>query len=139
MSGVEAFIGSWREESKIGFDKMAQELGIPPEKAEFFKNARTEITYAKEGDEWVITVGMQGVPVARTFRFQLGQPYESASLDGSPLKSIMTADGDKFVEKHTDEGMNGLEMEIIRHIDNGKMIVKTQVGTNEMESIYSRI
>lgn len=35
----------------------------------------------------------------------------------------MTAEGDKFVEKHTDESMNGMEMNIVRHIDGDKMIV----------------
>ena len=60
--------------------------GLPPEKREFFKNAKTEITYSQDGEEWVIVVGMQGVPQSRTFRFKLGEPYESASLDGSPLK-----------------------------------------------------
>lgn len=28
MAGIEAFIGSWREETKEGFDQMADALGI---------------------------------------------------------------------------------------------------------------
>ena len=60
--------------------------GLPPEKKEFFKSAKTEISYQQDGDQWEIHVGMQGVPNHRTFRFKLGEPYESASLDGSPMK-----------------------------------------------------
>ncbi|KAH3797692.1 fatty acid-binding protein type 2-like [Dreissena polymorpha] len=139
MSGVDAFIGSWREEEKVGFDEMASALGLPIEKKEFFKNARTEITYKKDGDQWVIDVGMQGVPGSRTFRFKLGDPYESASIDGSPMKSVMTADGDRFVEKHVDEGLQGMEMHISRHIEGGKMVVVTQIGLLQMKSQYCRI
>jgi len=60
--------------------------GLPPEKKAFFKNAKTEISYAQDGEFWTITVGMQGVPDNRTFRFKLGDPYDSASLDGSKMK-----------------------------------------------------
>ncbi|XP_060599633.1 fatty acid-binding protein type 2-like isoform X3 [Ruditapes philippinarum] len=137
--GVEAFIGSWREEIKIGYDEMATALGLPPEKKEFFKNAKTEITYAQDGDKWVITVGMQGVPNTRTFQFKLGEEYQSASLDGSPLTSKMTADGDKFLEEHVDESMNNMKMLISRHIEGDKMVVVTKVGNLEMQSKYGRI
>ena len=34
----------------------------------------------------------------------------------------MVAEGDTFAEKHTDESMN-MEMHIVRHIENDKMIV----------------
>ena len=35
----------------------------------------------------------------------------------------MKADGDKFVETHTDESMNGMEMNILRHMEGDKMVV----------------
>lgn len=35
----------------------------------------------------------------------------------------MTAEGDRFVEKHTDESMNGMEMNITRYIEGDKMVV----------------
>ena len=59
--------------------------GLEADKKAFFKQAKTEITYAKDGDVWTITVGMQGkdhIP----FSFKLGDPYDSISLDGSKLK-----------------------------------------------------
>ncbi|WAR31580.1 FABP7-like protein [Mya arenaria] len=139
MSGMEAFIGSWREEEKEGYEEMATALGLPAEKKDFFKNARTEITYRGAGDFWEIDVGMQGVPQKRTFKFKPGEQYESASLDGSPMKSVVTVDGDKLVEKHTDDNLNGMDMNITRNIEGGKMIVETQVGDFRMRSKYGRI
>lgn len=65
---------------------LCTQTGLPPEKKEFFKNAKTEITYSNNGDQWTINVGMQGVPNTRTFQFKLGEEYKSESLDGSPLK-----------------------------------------------------
>lgn len=139
MAGVQDFIGSWREEAKEGYDEMAEALGLPPDKKEFFKSAKTEISYQQNGDEWEIHVGMQGVPNHRTFRFKLGEPYVSADLDGSPMKSIMAAEGNKFVEHHTDENIQGKEMKVVRWVDGGKMIVETSVGPLQMKSIYGRI
>ena len=69
--------------------------GLPPDKKEFFKTAKTEISYQQNGDEWEIHVGMQGVPNHRTFRFKLGEPYESADLDGSPMKVCLYPRGYK--------------------------------------------
>ncbi|KAL3871340.1 hypothetical protein ACJMK2_039347 [Sinanodonta woodiana] len=105
-----------------------QNTRIPEEKKAFFKGAKTEIEYSQDGDQWVITVGMQGVPNVRTFRFKLGDSYDSESLDGSKMKSVMVADGDKFVEKHIDESL-GAEMNIIRWIEGGKMIVYLESST----------
>ncbi|KAL3871286.1 hypothetical protein ACJMK2_039293 [Sinanodonta woodiana] len=138
MSGVQGFVGKWREECKDGFDEMANALGIPEEKKAFFKGAKTEIEYSQDGDQWVITVGMQGVPNVRTFRFKLGDSYDSESLDGSKMKSVMIADGEKFVEKHIDESL-GAEMNITRWIEGGKMIVETLCGGMKMKSVYGRI
>ncbi|WAR31582.1 FABP5-like protein [Mya arenaria] len=139
MSGAEAFMGSWREEEKEGYEEMVTALGLPEENKEFFKNARTKITCRRDGDVWEIDVGMHGVPHTRTFRFKPGEQYELASLDGSPMKSVVTVDGDKLQEKHIDDNLHGMDMNITRYIDGEKMIVETQVGELRMRSIYARI
>ncbi|XP_052789484.1 uncharacterized protein LOC128223973 isoform X2 [Mya arenaria] len=113
MSGVEAFIGSWREEEKEGYEEMASALGLPAEKKDFFKNARTEITYRRDGDFWEIDVGMQGVPQTRTF----------ISI------SVVTVDGNKLIEKHIDDNLHGMDMNITRYIAGGQMIVNSNSQT----------
>ena len=60
--------------------------GLPSDKKEFYKSAKTEISYTKDGDVWTINVGYTGVPNGRVFKFKLGEPYDSANLDGSPMK-----------------------------------------------------
>jgi hypothetical protein len=60
---------------------------LPQEKLEFYKQAKTELTYSREGDQWTIIVGVVGVPIGtHTFHFQFGQPYDSVNIDGTPLK-----------------------------------------------------
>jgi hypothetical protein len=34
----------------------------------------------------VINVGLVGMPGGREFKFSVGQPYDSADIDGSPMK-----------------------------------------------------
>ena len=44
----------------------------------------------------------------------------------------MTADGNKFIENHVDEGLQGMEMKIVRWLEGGKMIV---VSSTESYSV----
>ncbi|XP_014769109.1 fatty acid-binding protein homolog 9 [Octopus bimaculoides] len=137
---LNGFIGKWQEQTKEGFDSLISAIGLPAEKKEWYRAARTEIEYKKLSDDtWEINVGIVGVPKGRTFKFKFGQTYESASIDGSPMQSIITADGDKFVEKHTGESLQGAEMHIIRRIENGNMIVKTTCNGATMNSRYTRV
>lgn len=55
------------------------------------------------------------------------------------FQSVMTADGDKFVEKHTDESMNGMEMNITRYIEGDKMVVVSSLRIyRQMVAVYFR-
>ncbi|KAL5012208.1 hypothetical protein ScPMuIL_010759 [Solemya velum] len=114
-------------------------IGLADDKKEFYKMAKTEISYSRDGDTWVINVGMAGVPNGRTFQFKLGEPYDAASIDGSPMKSVITAENDRFVEKHTGESFKGAEMDIVRWIEGGKMIVKTSCAGLSMVSTYRKL
>jgi hypothetical protein len=60
--------------------------GLPPEKKQMYSDAKTAISYAMSGDSVTINVGLVGVPGSRQFTFKLGEPYDSADLDGSPMK-----------------------------------------------------
>lgn len=136
---LSAFVGKWQEQTKDGFDNLISAIGLPPEKKEWYRAARTEIEYKQLNDEgWEINVGIVGVPKGRTFKFKLGEAYESASIDGSPMRSVITADGDKFVEKHTGESLQGAEMHILRWIEDGNMIVRTTCNGATMNSRYTR-
>ena len=39
------------------------------------------------------------------------------------VQSVVTADNGKFLEKHTDENLPGMQMDITRYIDGDKMVV----------------
>ena len=39
------------------------------------------------------------------------------------FQSVVTVDGDKLLETHTDDNLQGMDMNITRYIDGGKMIV----------------
>ncbi|XP_071157028.1 fatty acid-binding protein, liver-like [Mytilus edulis] len=138
MTGLDAFVGSWQEQSKEGFDEMASALGLPADKVELYKAARTAISYGKDGDGWVINVGLVGVPGGREFKFQVGQPYDSADIDGSPMKSLVNVDNGKLVEQHTNQSL-GAEMNIERWIEGGQMHVKTSCSGLSMLSKYAKV
>lgn len=54
----------------------------------------------------------------------------------------MTAEGNKFIENHTDENIKGKEMKIVRWIDGGKMIVVSssyKTSLNCMKHLLSAV
>ncbi|PVD22186.1 hypothetical protein C0Q70_17991 [Pomacea canaliculata] len=98
--------------------------GLPADKLEFYKQAKTEITYTRDGDQWTINVGIVGVPNgSRVFNFVMGQPYDSVNIDGTPLKSVITFEGGAFVEQHKEAGPREAEMSIVRKVNGNTMEV----------------
>lgn len=77
------------------FDSYMKELGVG-----FFARRVGNITsptieLKKEGDEYsMITNTLFGEEVKR---FKSGQPFDEVAFDGSPIKSVITVDGNKFV------------------------------------------
>lgn len=137
---LDAFLGKWVEDKKEGFEQLAESIGLDKGKMEFYKQAKTEITYARDGDQWTINVGISGIPNgSREFHFVLGQPYDSVNIDGTPLKSIIKFDGSGFVEQHKEVGSKESEMSILRKVDGNKMEVQTTMGGATMKSIYVRV
>lgn len=60
--------------------------GLPADKKQMYQDARTAISYAVSGDTVTINVGLVGAHGGREFTFKLGENYDSADLDGSPMK-----------------------------------------------------
>ncbi|KAL8600850.1 hypothetical protein ACOMHN_056508 [Nucella lapillus] len=136
---MDAFLGHWVEDKKEGFEQMAQSIGLPQDKMQFYLSARTEIAYSRDGDQWTINVGIVGIPNGtKVFQFVLGQPYDSVNIDGTPLKSIIEFDGSGFVEKHNEVGHNEAQMSILRKVSGDKMEVQTTMGGSTMTSIYTK-
>ncbi|XP_046330692.1 fatty acid-binding protein, liver-like [Haliotis cracherodii] len=136
---LDGFIGKWQEESKEGFDEFAASIGLTSDKTAFYKSSKTVISYNKDGDVWIIDVGVADVPNGRQFRFKMGEPYESANLDGTPMKSVINAQDGRFLETHKIAEMEN-EMQIMRQLqDSGKMLVTTTYKGNVMTSTYVRV
>lgn len=65
--------------------------GLAADKKQMYHDARTAISYAVSGDTVTINVGLVGAPGGREFTFKLGEHYDSADLDGSPMKVTVLA------------------------------------------------
>lgn len=137
---LDDFIGKWVENKKEGFEPFAQSIGLPQDKLEFYLQAKTEISYSRDGDQWTINVGILGVPNgSRVFKFVMGQPYDSVNIDGTPLKSVITFEGGSFVEQHKEVGPKETEMSITRNVSGNTMEVQTTMGGATMTSIYVKV
>ncbi|XP_033732413.1 fatty acid-binding protein 5-like [Pecten maximus] len=141
MEELSCFLGKWEEQSKDGFDEMAVALNLPGDKIKMYKETKTAIAYTlKDDSSWQIDVGIVGLP-AKQFEFELGKGYKSNDLDGTPMMSLVKADGSTLHEEHTfDDGrMEGKQMTITRWIEGDSMKVKTTMCGHSMVSTYKRV
>lgn len=141
MGDLSGFIGTWEEQCKDGLDDMAKKLHLPEDTVKKYKETRTKISYTQKNDNsWQIDVGVVGGPTNQ-FNFELGKSYKSNDLDGTPMKSLINAEGSTLKEEHTyeDGAMNGMNMAITRSIqDDGAMRVETTMCGHTMVSLYKR-
>ncbi|XP_069119438.1 uncharacterized protein [Argopecten irradians] len=114
---------------------------LPEDTVKKYKETRTKISYTQKNDNsWQIDVGVVGGPTNQ-FNFELGKSYKSNDLDGTPMKSLINAEGSTLKEEHTyeDGAMNGMNMAITRSIqDDGAMRVETTMCGHTMVSLYKR-
>jgi len=48
------------------------------------------------------------------------------------VQSVVTADNGTFLEKHTDENLQGMQMDITRYIDGDKMVVVSYIDGDRL-------
>lgn len=54
------------------------------DKRKMYSNAKFQMEYRRNGDDWEYTVDMPH-GVSKTFKFRIGEPYDSTTLDGRPI------------------------------------------------------
>lgn len=54
------------------------------DKRKMYSNMKFQMEYRRNGGDWEYTVDMPH-GVSKTFRFRIGEPYDSTTLDGRPI------------------------------------------------------
>ncbi|XP_022340726.2 fatty acid-binding protein, liver-like [Crassostrea virginica] len=101
------FTGKWEIECSENFGEYMSAIGIGADKqaeAQKFLGDNSKLTYdiSNSGNDWVLKIATSAGE--REVKFTLGTEFDTATLDGRPVKSVYTMDGDSLIEKQTGAG-----------------------------------
>ncbi|KAI0233333.1 hypothetical protein LSAT2_016401 [Lamellibrachia satsuma] len=123
---MEKFLGKWEVTGTENMDNMLKAFDMEAEKRALYANMQFTMEYKRDGDKWSYTVCM-GKGMDKTFNFVPGEEFDSTTLDGRPIISKISIEGDKFVEHHKDKEDPTLDAVMIREVNGDKLIVKATV------------
>lgn len=124
---MDKFLGRWEVTGTENMEEMLKSFDMEEDKRKIYSNMKFLMEYRREGDEWEYTVDMPH-GVTKTFKFRIGEPYDSTTLDGRPILSCIKIDNGKFVEVHKDKENPQLNADMVREIVNGELVVTATVN-----------
>ena len=132
-----AFVGSWKLTESEKFDDFLKELGVNMVLRKFAKAATPTVNISNEGDKWKI----ETITTMKTslIEFKMGEEFLEKRLDGNEVRSVMTMDGNKMIQKQfADEAKKLKEVTITRWIDGNRLLVEAAVSDIVSTRKYDR-
>ncbi|ESO94070.1 hypothetical protein LOTGIDRAFT_175527 [Lottia gigantea] len=117
-----ALNGKWEIYSSENFENFMKAIGVTPEnieKATKALDANSKLTHeiSGSGNSWSIkTTTIMG---EKEIKFNLGEEFSTATLDGRPVKVTFTLEGDKLVEVQKGDGF---ESRNERSVSGGELV-----------------
>ncbi|KAK3609795.1 hypothetical protein CHS0354_022657 [Potamilus streckersoni] len=95
------FVGKWELAESINFQEYMVAIGVEEEKRKIASQvlgvgSKMTHEFSVNGDEWTLKIWTQNGE--KEIKFKLGQEFDSATLDGRPVKVMFNKDGDKLIE-----------------------------------------
>ena len=69
-------------------------------KRKMYTDMKFTMEYTRDGDEWSYTVSMPN-GISKTFKFKIGEEFDSYTLDGRPIRVSREVDTIKKLGKKT--------------------------------------
>ncbi|XP_022665322.1 fatty acid-binding protein homolog 5-like isoform X1 [Varroa jacobsoni] len=132
-----AFVGSWKLTESEKFDDFLKELGVNMVLRKFAQAATPTVNISNEGDKWKI----ETITTMKTslIEFKMGEEFLEKRLDGNEVRSVMTMDGNKMIQKQfADEAKKLKEVTITRWIDGNRLLVEAAVSDIVSTRKYDR-
>jgi len=126
--------GKFKLDSSDNFDNFLKELGVNFMLRKLANSTSPTVDISRVGDQFT----MKTISTVKTsvVTFTLGQEFEEERLDGKKVKSVMTLEGNKLIQKQFD---NGKEVQYIREF-NGDVLTVTSTANNVTSvRVYKRV
>ncbi|KAL3856383.1 hypothetical protein ACJMK2_011150 [Sinanodonta woodiana] len=95
------FVGKWELAESINFQEYMVAIGVEEEKRKIAcqvlgVGSKMTHEFSVNGDDWSLRIWTQSGE--KEIKFKLEQEFDSATLDGRPVKVKFSKDGDKLIE-----------------------------------------
>ncbi|KAK2169447.1 hypothetical protein LSH36_10g14018 [Paralvinella palmiformis] len=122
MSEMDKFVGKWEVTGTENMDEMLRAFDMEEEKRQMYSDMKFTMEYSHNGDDWIYKVYMPGGH-CKTYQYTVGKEFDSQTLDGRPIISLVTVKDGKFVEYHKDKEDPTLDAEMIREVNGDELTV----------------
>ncbi|GAB6024807.1 hypothetical protein CHUAL_009927 [Chamberlinius hualienensis] len=128
-----AFNGKYRLQSSDNFENYMRAIGVPEQLIQAGADSNAETTIQEVNGSYVITLSASGRTI--TLTFQLGTEFEETTPHGVKVKTVVTKEGNKLIQKQT----GPIESVIIREINGDLLTVNLKVGSVISTRTYARV
>ncbi|XP_018496932.1 fatty acid-binding protein homolog 5 [Galendromus occidentalis] len=131
------FIGSWKLTESEKFDDLLSEMGVGFVLRKFAQTATPTVNISQDGDKWKLeTVTSLKTSV---IEFKMGEEFVEKRLDGNDVRSIMTLEGDKMIQKQfPNEAKKLKEVLITRWVDGSTLHVLAECNKVSSTRKYAK-
>nr|UAA83478.1 fatty acid-binding protein [Haemaphysalis flava] len=112
-----AFMGKWKLSESENFDEFLKALGVGLAWRKLGQTSKPTVEIKAEGDDWSIKT--HTMLKTTELKFTLGKEFDENRMDGTTVKSLVTLDGNKLVQKQ----FGDKEVTIVREIKDGHLEV----------------
>lgn len=112
-----AFIGKWKLTESNNFDEFLKALGVGLAWRKLGQTSKPTVEIKAEGDDWSIKT--HTMLKTTELKFTLGKEFDENRMDGTTVKSLVTLDGNKLVQKQ----FGDKEVTITREVKDGHLEV----------------
>ncbi|GFT10902.1 fatty acid-binding protein [Nephila pilipes] len=123
--------GSFKLISSENFGEFLKEIGVNLMTRKLAESSKPTVEIKQEGDEYVVkTIAFKNSEI----RFKLGQEFEEKRLDGNTVKTVVSLENGKLVQKQ----FGDKEVTITREVDGDTLKVVCESGSVVSTRIYKR-
>ncbi|XP_046556931.1 fatty acid-binding protein 2, liver-like [Haliotis rubra] len=135
---MDAYEGKWEilPAEATGFDEFSAAIGVPEEKRNLMKNLVYVVEYNKDGDNWNVSLQVQGSDQPMNFSWTPGVEFEYAGLDGTTMRSTIKWDGSACHEDHA--SVTG-KWTSVRSVDGDSMTLTSESSGVSMVQKFKRV
>ncbi|CAG2112811.1 unnamed protein product, partial [Medioppia subpectinata] len=119
--------------SSDGFDSVLKELGLSDEAVAKMDNSTSSWSITKTGA--VYTIKMVFAFMTREIQFELGKEFDDKNLDGSDIKGLIVADGNKLIQTSK---IGDKVMKVVREYKGDEVIATATIGSATGVATYKR-